>query len=67
MKDEYTNGKKMARNGRNTVVYKGTFISNHSLGKIAGFKFKSHIFLECQTFEIYLLSKAKRIYISVQV
>ena len=31
MKDEHTNGKKMARNGRNTVIYKGTFISNHSL------------------------------------
>ena len=31
MKDEHTNGKKMARNGRNTVISKGTFISNHSL------------------------------------
>jgi len=31
MKDKYTNGKKMARNGRNTVIYKGTFVSNHSL------------------------------------
>ena len=31
MKDEHTNGKKMARNGRNTVIYKGTFVSNHSL------------------------------------
>ena len=31
MKDEYTDGKKMARNGLNTVIYKGTFISNHSL------------------------------------
>ena len=31
MKDEHTNDKKMARNGRNTVIYKGTFVSNHSL------------------------------------
>ena len=31
MKDKHTNGKKMARNGRNTVIYKGTFVSNHSL------------------------------------
>ena len=33
MKDEHTNGKKMARNGLNTVIYKGTFVSNHSLSK----------------------------------
>ena len=33
MKDEHTNGKKMARNGCNTVIYKGTFVSNHSLGQ----------------------------------
>ena len=31
MKDEHTYGKKMARYGRNTVIYKGTFVSNHSL------------------------------------
>ena len=31
MKDEHTYCKKMARNGRNMVIYKGTFISNHSL------------------------------------
>ena len=31
MKDEHTDGKKMARNGRNMVIYKGTFVSNHSL------------------------------------
>ena len=31
MEDEHTNGKKLARNGRNTVIYKGTFVSNHSL------------------------------------
>ena len=31
MKDEDTNDKKMARNGRNTDIYKGTFVSNHSL------------------------------------
>ena len=34
MKDEHTNGKKMARNGRNTVIYKGTFVSNPSLGGV---------------------------------
>ena len=26
-----SNGKEMARNGRNMVIYKGTFVSNHSL------------------------------------
>ena len=31
MKDEHTYGKKMARYGHNTIVYKGTFVSNHSL------------------------------------
>ena len=31
VKDEHKNGEKMARNFRNTVIYKGTFISNHSL------------------------------------
>ena len=31
MKDEHKNGKKMARNGCNTVIYKETFVSNHSL------------------------------------
>ena len=32
MKDEHTYGEKMARNGRTKVIYKGTFISNQSLG-----------------------------------
>ena len=31
VKDKHTNGKKLARNGRNTIIYKGTFVSNHSL------------------------------------
>ena len=31
MEDEHTNGKKLARNGHNTVIYKGTFVSNQSL------------------------------------
>ena len=31
MKDEHTYCEKMARNGRNTVIYKGTFVSNQSL------------------------------------
>ena len=31
MKDEHTFFKKIARIGRNTVIYKGTFISNQSL------------------------------------
>ena len=32
MKDENTYWEKMARNCRNTVIYKGTFVSNQSLG-----------------------------------
>ena len=31
MKDEHTHGKKMARNGRTKVIYKGAFISKQSL------------------------------------
>ena len=31
VKDEHTYGKKMARNGPKTVIYKGTFVSNQSL------------------------------------
>ena len=31
MKDEHKYGKKMARNGPTTVIYKGTFVSNQSL------------------------------------
>ena len=31
MEDEHTYSKKMARNGPTTVIYKGTFVSNHSL------------------------------------
>ena len=31
MKDEHTYFEKMARIGRNTVIYKGTFVSNQSL------------------------------------
>ena len=31
VKDEHTYFKKMARIGRNTVIYKGTFVSNQSL------------------------------------
>ena len=31
MKDEHTYSEKMARIGRNTVIYKGTFVSNQSL------------------------------------
>ena len=31
MKDDHTYFKKMARIGRNTVIYKGTFVSNQSL------------------------------------
>ena len=31
VKDEHTYGKKMARNGPTTVIYKGTFVSNQSL------------------------------------
>ena len=31
MKDEHTYFKKMARIGHNTVIYKGTFVSNQSL------------------------------------
>ena len=34
MKDEHTYGKKMARNGPTTVIYKGTFVSNQSLCSI---------------------------------
>ena len=36
MEDEHTNGKKLARNGHNTVIYKGTFVSNHSLSSKSG-------------------------------
>ena len=32
MKDEHTYGKKMAREGRTKVIYKGTFVSKQSLG-----------------------------------
>ena len=31
MKDEHTYSEKMARIGRNTVIYKGTFVSNQAL------------------------------------
>ena len=31
MKDEHTYGKKMARNGRTKVIYKGTFVSIQTL------------------------------------
>ena len=31
VKDEHRYGKKMARNGPTTVIYKGTFVSNQSL------------------------------------
>ena len=31
MKDERTNGKKMASKGRTKVIYKGTFVSKQSL------------------------------------
>ena len=31
MKGKHTYGKTMARNGPTTVIYKGTFVSNHSL------------------------------------
>ena len=34
MKDEHTYCEKMARNGRNMVIYKGTFLSNQSLAYI---------------------------------
>ena len=42
MKDEHTNGKEMARNGRNKVIYKGTFVSNHSLRTLHCFFLKSY-------------------------
>jgi hypothetical protein len=32
VKDEHTDGEKMARIGRKKVIYKGTFVSNQSLG-----------------------------------
>ena len=38
MEDEHTNGKKLARSGHNTVIYKGTFVSNHSLGTCKSIK-----------------------------
>ena len=31
MKDKHTYGKKMARQGRTKVIYKGTFVSKQSL------------------------------------
>ena len=31
MKDKHRHGKKMVRNGRTKVIYKGTFISDRSL------------------------------------
>ena len=31
MEDKHTNGKKMARNGRTKVIYKGTFVSIQTL------------------------------------
>ena len=34
----HTNDKKLARNGRNTVIYKGTFVSNHSLAVVHSFR-----------------------------
>ena len=37
MKDEHTYCEKMARNGRNMVIYKGTFVSNQSLGYLDGY------------------------------
>jgi hypothetical protein len=48
VKDEHTYCKKMARNGHNIVIYKGTFISNQSL----------NLGCECQTIIISLKNGA---------
>ena len=41
MKDEHTYGKKMARNGRTMVIYKGTFISIQTLIRNFSIEFQS--------------------------
>ena len=52
MKDEHTYGKKMARNGRTKVIYKGTFVSIQSLliesektSKIKPPLIRSHVYI----------------------
>ena len=50
MKDEHTYGKKMARNGRTKVIYKGTFVSIQSLGDDIQKKFLNKIRLKFERF-----------------
>ena len=51
MKDEHTYFKKMARIGRNTVIYKGTFVSNQSLSY-------NKVFVRVDNLEINLFPKS---------
>ena len=43
MKDEHTYGEKMAKNGRNKVIYKGTFVSIQTLPCVGMIIFYLHL------------------------
>ena len=49
MKDEHNYGKKMARNGRTKVIYKGTFVSIQTLCLFFLTDFPGPTFIHCPT------------------
>ena len=57
MKDEHTYFEKMAGNGGNMVIYKGTFLSNQSLPATTDLVLRSHLTnllnAYCKSFHIY--------------